>query len=187
MKIIKNNGGKVKIYAASNFGTEHGYQYIFVNSKYKDKIPLKEAGVGESRHFVIDFTTDDNGDPYDPLANKKLEFLVGLSMCFIDSAVDRKYASEFLFIMKDFEDSYKSKDAICIFDRHGFFSKDDIYSSKEFKNSEYRPIELENIIFNGKDGSFGELNKETGMWKNQKYIFVNYKLFYTVYDYERWF
>lgn len=72
------------------------------------------------------------------------------------------------------------------FDHHGFYSKADIFSSKEFKNSEYRPDKLENVIFNGKDGSIAELVKETGMWINQQYLFANNKRLYTIYDFKKW-
>lgn len=107
-------------------------------------------------------------------------------MSHIDPRGDRKFASEFLFIMKDLHSDYKSKDSICVFDRHGFYSLADIYSSKEFGNPEYRTIELENILFDGKDGTIDELSRETGEWINQHYLFTSYTLFNKLYDYERW-
>lgn len=88
--------------------------------------------------------------------------------------------------MKDLHSDYKSKDAICVFDRHGFYSLADIYSSDNFENREYRSIELDNVIFDGKDGSFTGLDKETGMWTNQHYLYISYTLFYKLYGYEKW-
>lgn len=183
--IIESNGGKVKIYVANNLGIDEGYQYIFSNQKYLDKIPFKETGEGEARHFTIDFTVE-NGRPVDPLARAKLEFLISLSMCYSQPTGNRLHASDFLFIMKGFQSPYTEESAICIFDRHGFFSPDEVYSTSSLRSDDYKQVILNSVVFNGRNAPSIGLDKETGMWSNQRYLLVPHSRFYDIYSHVKW-
>lgn len=190
-KIIKDNGGKVKIYVAQNFGVDYGYgyQYIFSNGISDDKIPTKSPTSNDARCFVIDFTLNEHGKPVDPLANSKLEFLVSLSMTFSQPSHDRIFASDYLFDMKDFNSDYKSENSICLFDRRGFYSANDIHSYVKFselKDVRFKSLSVKNVVFNGKDASFSELDKETGIWKDQGFLIISHKLLFGIYRINRW-
>lgn len=189
-QVIKNNGGKVKIYVAQNFGIDYGYgyQYIFSNGISDDKIPTKSPTSDDARCFVIDFTLNEHGKPVDTLANSKLEFLVSLSMTFSQPSHDRIFASDFLFDMKDFNSDYKSENSICLFDRHGFYSANDIHSYVKFSElkSRFRSLTVENVVFNGRSSSYSELDRETGMWKEQDFLTISHKLLLGIYGIKKW-
>ena len=94
----------------------------------------------------------------------------------------------FLFDMKDFNSDYKSENSICLFDRRGFYSANDIYSYVKFSElkDRFRSLTVENVVFNGKDISFSELDRETGMWKEQDFLIITHKLLFGTYRINRW-
>lgn len=94
----------------------------------------------------------------------------------------------FLFDMKDFNSDYKSENSICLFDRRGFYSAKDIYSYVKFSElkDRFRSLTIENVIFNGKDISFSELDRETGMWKEQDFLIIPHKLLFGTYGINKW-
>ena len=88
--------------------------------------------------------------------------------------------------MKDFNSDYKSESAICIFDRHRFYSPSEIFSSENIATVRHKQIILKNIIFDGKDGTINELDRHTGGWKNQEYLLIPNKLFTTLLGHIEW-
>ena len=91
--------------------------------------------------------------------------------------------------MKDFNSDYKSENSICLFDRRGFYSANDIHSYVKFselKDTRFRSLNIKNVVFNGKDASFSELDKETGMWKDQGFLIITHKLLLGIYRINRW-
>ena len=184
-------GTEWKIYVAQNFGVDYGYgyQYLFSNGVANDKIPTKEPRTNDARNFVIDFTKDEDNKPIDPLAYEKLKHIVSLSMTFSQASGDRVFDSDYLFVMKSFTSDYKTGGVICIFDRHGFKSEHDIFSYDKFhevQNALYRPMTITSVTFNGRSGTINNLDRETGLWQNQEFLYINHKLLFETYRINTW-
>ena len=152
-KIIKEAGGKVKIYVAPNLCEKTikgnlkqiGYQYAY--DVFTRLIPPSIDG-NDARHFTIDLTSESRAEK--DTNNMKLKYIVALSMTYEPSQSARKDIQDYLFIVKSYEINkmkvtYETDSAICIFDSYRFYKLEEIFSAQE-GIQKYRPIKLNNFV-----------------------------------------
>jgi hypothetical protein len=129
-EIIKDNGGNVRIYVAQNHGYAKGYHFLADNSLNK-YFPSRQALKEKYRGITLDANRFDL-DLTDPIVDKKIEYIVALSLCY-----ERVTQMDNMFFMTRAEIKIEGKDVpiwfyksfICAFDRHRFYKPDEIYSS----------------------------------------------------------
>lgn len=147
-EIIKDNGGKVRIYVAENHGPDKGYHFLAGNDKVA-YIPPRQALEAPYQKFTSDANRFDL-DSTDPYIDEKIEYIIAFSLCY-----EKKYQRDYMFFMTQDEIKVDGKDVpiwfydsfICAFDRHRFYKPSEIYSSGTVDH--YKPL------------AFSKLEKDT--------------------------
>lgn len=134
-EIIKDNGGKVRIYVAHNHGPDKGYHFL-ADKSFEKYLPSRQALEAPYQGFTLDANRFDL-DLADSDIDKKIEYIIAFSLCY-----EKMTHADDMFFMTRNEIEEGGKEVpiwlydsfICAFDRHRFYTPDEIYSSGSVRN-----------------------------------------------------